>query len=108
MAIAVNNTWPNQLPERFKFYDNPRTTVRTQKVILHNFAVGDVEDPMLYASLPIQEWQQTEKGQWCMENCEGEIYFCSSPNPENFGYHIALQGEMTEQNYTFFKLKWSQ
>jgi hypothetical protein len=43
-----------------------------------------------------------------MEHCEGEIYFCSSPNPENFGYHVALQGEMTEQNYTFFKLKWSK
>jgi hypothetical protein len=82
--------------------------MQTQKVMLHNFTVGDVEDPMLYASFTIQEWQQSEKGQWCMENCEGEVYFCSSADPVSLGYKIALQGEMTEQNYTFFKLKWSQ
>jgi hypothetical protein len=33
------------------------------KVVLHAFNMGDVEDPMLYASFTIQEWQQTEKGQ---------------------------------------------
>jgi hypothetical protein len=107
MAIAYSKRWPDQLPERFALHDNPRNTVRTRKVILHDFAVGDVEDPMLYASFSIQEWQATEKGQWCMENCEGEIYFCSRPNPENFGYHIALQGKMSEKNYTFFQLKWA-
>ena len=108
MAIAFNRRWPNQLPEQFKFHNNPRSYMQTQKVMLHNFTVGDVEDPMLYASFSIQEWQQTEKGQWCTENCEGEIYFHSSADPISLGYKIALEGEMTEQNYTFFKLKWSQ
>ena len=106
MAIRSSKRWPDQLPERFALHENPRNTVRTRKVILHSFPVGDVEDPFFYASLPIQEWRATEKGQWCMEHCEGEIYFCSSPDQETFGYHVALQGEMTEQNFTFFKLKW--
>ena len=108
MAITFSKTWPNQLPEKFKLHINPRTTVQTQKVMLHNFTVGDVEDPMLYASFTIQEWQQTEKGQWCTEHCEGEIYFQSWADPISLGYKIVLEGEMSEQNYTFFKLKWSQ
>jgi hypothetical protein len=106
MAITFSKTWPNQLPSNFKFHINPKTYVLTRKVILHNFAVGDVEDPMLYASLAIQEWQQTEKGQWCVEHCEGEMYFCSFADAVSLGYKISLQGQMSEQNYTFFKLKW--
>jgi hypothetical protein len=108
MAITFSKTWPGQLPERFKFHNNPRSYMQTQKVMLHNFTVGDVEDPMLYASFTIQEWQQTEKGQWCTEHCEGEIYFQSWADPISLGYKIVLEGEMSEQNYTFFNLKWSQ
>jgi hypothetical protein len=107
MAIAYSKHWPNQLPEKFKFHNNPRIAMHTRTVVLHTFSIGDVEDPMLYASHPIHKWQQSEKGQWCMENCEGEVYFCSSADPVSLGYKIVLQGEMSEKNYTFFKLKWA-
>ena len=83
------------------------TSMHTRKVVLHTFSMGDVEDPMLYSSFSIYEWQQTEKGQWCTENCEGEIYFQSWADPMTLGYKIILQGEMSEKNYTFFKLKWA-
>ena len=81
--------------------------MHTRKVVLHTFNMGDVEDPMLYASFSIQQWQQTEKGQWCSENCEGEIHFHSLADPISLGYKIALEGEMSEKNYTFFQLKWA-
>ena len=35
---------------------------------LHQFRMGDVEDIDIYIAQPIYEWQQTEKGQWCMLN----------------------------------------
>ena len=106
MAIANSRHWPSRLPARLKFQINPRTSMHTRTVVLHTFSIGDVEDPMLCASIPIHKWQQSEKGQWCMENCEGDVYFCSSADPITFGYKIALQGKMSEPNYTFFKLKW--
>ena len=31
-------------------------------MIFHQFNLGDVEDPDIYAAQPIWEWQQTEKG----------------------------------------------
>jgi hypothetical protein len=106
MAITFSKTWPNQLPEKLTLRINPRTSMSTRTVVLHTFTVGDVEDPMLYSTIPINEWSQSDKGQWCIENCEGELYLCSSADTVSFGYKIALQGEMSEQNYTFFKLKW--
>jgi hypothetical protein len=33
-------------------------------MILHEFTMGDVEDPYLYAAFPISEWQATEHGKW--------------------------------------------
>ena len=106
MAITLSKTWPNQLPEKLRIHQNPRIGMSTRTVVLHTFDVGDVEDPMLYSMIPINEWRQSDKGKWCMENCEGEMYLCSSADAVSFGYKIALQGQMSEQNYTFFKLKW--
>lgn len=39
-----------------------------REVRVHEFSLGDVEDPDLYAAQPLWEWQQTEKGQWVMNN----------------------------------------
>lgn len=80
----------------------------TEKVILHSFTIGDVEDPMLYAAPPIGEWQQTEKGQWCMQHCEGEIVFHSMQDHISWGHKIVLQGELSPENLTYFRLKWGQ
>ena len=44
-------------------------------MILHEFSMGDVEDPYLYAGFPIYEWQQTDKGKWVMAHAKGEIVF---------------------------------
>jgi hypothetical protein len=35
-------------------------------VVVHNFPMGDVEDPDLYAASPLYEWQQSEAGAWVM------------------------------------------
>ena len=40
----------------------------TIECIVHTIKMGDVEDPDLYVADPIWKWQQTEEGQWLMEN----------------------------------------
>ena len=49
---------------------------------LHEFNMGDVEDPYLYAAEPIYQWQQTEKGKWAMEHALDKPVFHCLPNPE--------------------------
>jgi len=55
-------------------------------MILHEFTMGDVEDPYLYAAFPISEWQETEMGKWVMENIEGEATFHVTADQNTFGY----------------------
>jgi hypothetical protein len=42
--------------------------VKFTDVKVHEFNMGDVEDPDLYAAQPLYEWQQSEQGKWIMEH----------------------------------------
>jgi hypothetical protein len=68
--------------------------------------MGDVDDPYLYASFPLYEWQQTEHGKWAMEHAVGEITFYCLTDYHTFGYRVEIIGELEEQDYTYSKLKW--
>ena len=78
------------------------------KVLLHEFKMGDVEDPEIYAAQPLWEWQNTEFGQWCMANCKTPPVFHINRDVHNYGFLITVTGELEEKDYVFWKLKYSQ
>ena len=78
------------------------------KTLLHEFRMGDVEDPGLYAAEPLLVWQKTEAGAWCMEHCAESPIFYVNLDPDNYGYRITVVGELEEKDYTFWKLKYSK
>ena len=75
-------------------------------MILHSFTIGDVEDPQLYASHPIWEWQQTEKGQWVMENSLETPMFTIQPDLHSLGYRVVITGKLSPEAETYFTLKY--
>jgi len=75
------------------------------KTILHEFRMGDCEDPAIYAAQPLWEWQQTEAGMWAMRNCVGEPVWELSLDSHNYGYRVTVTGELWEHDHTYFKLK---
>lgn len=76
------------------------------EVTFHTFRMGDVEDPYLYAAFPIGEWQKTEHGEWVMSHAVGQPTFWCDPDPDTYGYRVAIRGELEEQDYTYFQLRW--
>lgn len=76
-----------------------------ETMILHEFTMGDVEDPYLYAAFPISAWQETEMGQWVMANVVGEAVFQCIPDPSQYGYRVIITGELSPKTETFFRLK---
>jgi hypothetical protein len=44
------------------------------RVKVHEFNLGDVEDPDLYAAEPIMAWQNTEAGQWVMQHSNDTVW----------------------------------
>jgi len=75
-------------------------------MILHSFTMGDVEDPYLYAGFPISEWQQTEMGQWIMENVTEEPVFQIQPDPQSMGHRVVITGKLNPEAETYFRLKY--
>lgn len=75
-------------------------------MILYSFTMGDVEDPQLYAAHPIWEWQQTEMGQWVMENALETPMFTIEPDLHSMGYRILITGDLNPEAETYFRLKY--
>ena len=78
------------------------------KAVIGRLTLGDVEDPEIYAAGPLMEWQNSEKGQWCMENCIDAPYYSIMQDYNSWGYTIKIVGDLTEQDYTYFTLRWGE
>ena len=74
-------------------------------IVVHEFSMGDVEDPDLYAAEPILQWQQTQSGQWVMEHATETPYWIRSVDHSSYGYRYRIVARLSEPNQTFFRLK---
>ena len=76
------------------------------KITFHKFLLGDVEDPDLYAAVPIGDWLKTEQGAWCKENVVGEMKYYIQHDYATYGYSVAIVGMLAGADNTYFQLKW--
>ena len=79
--------------------------VRFSDICVHEFTMGDVEDPDLYAAHPIMEWQDSEAGQFIMDHAVEKPYWIRQMDHGSYGYKYKIMARLSEQNQTFFKLK---
>jgi hypothetical protein len=75
-------------------------------VVVHNFRMGDVEDPDLYAAEPLWKWQNTDMGKWVMANAVQTPSWHRSADFPNYGYSYSIRAELSPKNYTYWWLKW--
>ena len=76
------------------------------KHVVHSILIGDVEDPELYAAAPILEWEKTEKGRWLMANSYKQMEYKVVSDPSAYSYRVVLYAWLTEEDFTFYQLKW--
>ena len=74
-------------------------------MIFHELTLGDVEDPTICAAGPLSEWQKTEIGQWVMQHCASPTYRIMV-DQNTFGYKVTIYGELSEEDSTYFTLKY--
>ena len=80
--------------------------VRFRDVCVHEFTVGDVEDPDIMAGEPLWNWQQSEAGAWIMENAAQTPYWTQHMDMNILGHRYRIMARLSEQNETFWRLKW--
>ena len=115
MFDAINQMHPkhrsaeaNQLfkPVEYKIINDK--VVKLSDVIVHSFAMGDVEDPDLYAAQPIYEWQESEMGKWVMEHAVETPFWHRHMDPSTYGYKYYIIARLREQDQTYWALKWQK
>jgi hypothetical protein len=75
-------------------------------VVVHKIRMGDVEDPDLFVAEPIWKWQQTEMGQWVMDNAVQKPIWRRQIDPSSFGWTYSIEAELSAKDYTYWWLKW--
>jgi hypothetical protein len=107
MAITHNPQaeYKHWQPEQVKIINNK--AVRFRDVCVHEIRVGDVEDPDLMVAEPIWKWQESDAGRFIMENAEDKPYWSRTMHsPHSYGHMYRIMARLSEQNETFWQLKW--
>lgn len=105
MAITRNHEaeYTHWQPEEVKVIEG--RAVRFRDICVHEFSIGDVEDPDIYAGEPLYNWQQSEAGKWVMANAAEVPYWVHSNDYNNWGHRYKIMARLSEQNITYFNLK---
>lgn len=77
-----------------------------QKLIVHRFGLGDVEDPEIYAAGPIWDWQQSDAGQFVMEHAAEPPTYHQYFDQACYGYQYAITAWLADPDATYFCLRW--
>jgi hypothetical protein len=91
-------------PEETKIIEG--RPVRFRDVCVHEFLLGDVEDPDIYAAEPILQWQNSDQGKWIMTNSQKQPYWIQHVDANTMGYRYKIMARLSEQNETFWRLRW--
>ena len=82
---------------------NDREEVR--EIIVHEFTMGDVEDPDLYAAEPLWQWQQSEQGEWIMEHAVETPCWYRIPDTLQYGYKFQVRAKLSGARLTEYMLR---
>jgi hypothetical protein len=77
-----------------------------KKITVVKFKIADNDDPWLYAAQPIWNWEQSEQGKWVMNHSTTTPEFNVFPCQDTYGYDVTILATLSDQDLTFFKLKW--
>jgi hypothetical protein len=101
-------------PEAEKLFRAPEYKLVNDRVVkfcdvrVHEFTMGDVEDPDLYAAQPLHDWQESESGQWVLAHAVETPFWHRVVNPHSFGWTYYIIARLQEQDQTYWALKWQK
>ena len=77
----------------------------TKTVVVHEFTMGDVDDPDLYAAEPLWKWQQSEQGKWVMEHAVETPCWNRVADTYNYGYKYNVTAKLRGARLTEWFLR---
>jgi hypothetical protein len=79
-----------------------------KEIIVHEFSMGDVEDPDLYAAEPLHKWEDSEQGQWIMKNAVETPSWYRIADFTSFGYRYQIRAKLMGPALTEWMLRYGK
>lgn len=77
-------------------------------IVVHEFSMGDVDDPDLYAAQPLYEWEKSEIGQWVMKNaCDTPTWYRMA-DQLSYGYRYQIRAKLMGPALTEWLLRYGK
>lgn len=76
-------------------YGEEERVEECREMVVHEFLMGDVEDPDLMAAEPLWKWQQSEFGQWVMKNAADTPTWHRMADIMTYGYKYSITAKFT-------------
>lgn len=73
--------------------------------IVHEFKIGDSDDPDIYAGQPLWEWQQSEAGKWVMSKALQTPSWHRFMDHNCYSYQYKIIAQLYEDDALYFTLK---
>ena len=76
-----------------------------REIVVHEFMMGDVDDPDLDAAEPLMKWQNSEEGQWVMEHAVETPSWYRIPDTLQYGYKFQVRAKLSGPRLTEYILR---
>lgn len=77
-----------------------------RKLVVHRFELNELDDPDIYAAVPIEAWKRSDAGQYVMERCLDRPILDRHMSASDFTVKYAVTAELYEEDASYFALKW--
>lgn len=86
-------------------YEDGRRVEEIKEFVVHEFQMGDVEDPDLYAAQPLCEWEKSDFGQWVMANAADVPSWHRIADMAVYGYRYQIRAKFFGPALTEYLLR---
>ncbi len=93
-------------PIRHKYNVIGDRVEEVKTLVVHEFSMGDVEDPDLFAAEPLWKWEQSEQGQWIMKNACDTPTWNRYADPSTYGYKYQIKAKLVGPALTEWLLRY--
>ena len=76
------------------------------KIVVHEFRMGDVEDPDLFAAGPLIDFENSDKGRWVLEHATDIPVWTRHVDPGYMGWLYTITADFEEAALTEWMLKY--
>lgn len=86
-------------------YEDGIRVEEIKEFVVHEFQMGDVDDPDLYAAEPLMKWEQSDIGQWVMKNAAEVPSWHRVADMASYGYRYQIRARFYGPALTEFLLR---